>query len=220
MTMTESEVEPKTMIDDYTHVQRSWWKLVLTGCLAIALGIGLIVLPARIMFGRILDIIFGVAKPLSGGLTAIAALLSLLALVALDGLVHLFGAGVRDNRVTRLRGVLGVAVAVAALLWPGMTAYAAVQLIGLWAVLVGLLELYFVRHTGKDGRDRTPLIIAGIASIVLGVGVMMNAFAGAVLVSTIVGIAAAARGILLIISGFIERSRQFDAREAVRRDAA
>jgi uncharacterized membrane protein HdeD (DUF308 family) len=101
-----------------------------------------------------------------------------------------------------------------------MTAYVAVQLIGLWAILVGLLELYFVRHTDKDSRDRTPLIIAGIASIVLGVGVMMNAFAGAVLVSTIVGIAAAARGILLIVSGFIERSRQFDAREAIRRDAA
>lgn len=52
-----------------------------------------------------------------------------------------------DKRATRLRGVLGVAVAVAALFWPGRTAYAAVELIGLWPVLVGVLELYFVRFS-------------------------------------------------------------------------
>jgi hypothetical protein len=54
------------MFDHSIHGHRSWWRLVLTGCLAPALGIGLIVLPTRIMFGRILDVIFGLAKPLPG----------------------------------------------------------------------------------------------------------------------------------------------------------
>jgi hypothetical protein len=85
--------------------QRSWWKLVLTGFLAIAFGIGAVVLPAGIMFGRILDVIFGVAKPLSASMTAVAAVLALVALVAVDSLVNLFGTGVMDKRASRIRGV-------------------------------------------------------------------------------------------------------------------
>jgi len=210
------------MSDHYSGEQRSWWKLALTGVLAIAFGIGAIALPGRIMFGRILDVIFGQAKPLSGGMTVVAALLALVALVAIDGLVNLFGTGVMDKRVSRIRGIVGVAVAIAAIFWPGRTAFAAVELIGLWAILIGVLELVFARYSDADPRDRTRLIIAAIASIVIGVGMMKWAFAGAVVVSAVVGIAAAARGVSLIMAGISERSRQFDERgkRAIRRDAA
>ena len=200
------------MLDHYSGEQRSWWKFVLTGILAIAFGIGAVALPAHIMFGRILDVIFGQAKPLSGGMTAVAALLALVALVAIDGLVHMFGTGVMDKRASRIRGIVGVAVAIAAVFWPGRTAFAAVELIGLWAVLIGVLELVFARYSGEDPKDRTLLIIAAIASIVIGVGMMKWAFAGAVVVSAVVGIAAAARGVSLIMTGISERARQFDER--------
>ena len=117
------------MSDQSRHL--SWWKLILTGLLAIAFGIAAMMLPAGIMFGRILDIIFGEAKPPSGGMTAVAALLALVALVAIDGLVHLFGTGVVGKPGAWIRGVIGVATAIAAIFWPGATAYVAVQLIGL-----------------------------------------------------------------------------------------
>jgi uncharacterized membrane protein HdeD (DUF308 family) len=198
-------------MSDYS-TQRSWWKLVLIGFLAIAFGVAAIVLPGRIMFGRILDVIFGEAKPLSGSMTAVAALLALVALVAVDGLVNLFGTGVMDKRATRLRGVIGVATAIAAVLWPGKTAYGAVELIGLWAIAIGLLELFFARYSDEGAKDRALPIIAAIASIVIGACVMKRAFAGAVVVSAVVGIAAAARGISLIMSGISERSHQFDGK--------
>ena len=132
--------------------QRSWWKLVLTGFLAIAFGIGAVVLPAGIMFGRILDVIFGVAKPLSASMTAVAAVLALVALVAVDSLVNLFGTGVMDKRASRIRGVVGVATLIAAVFWPGRTVYIAVELIGLWAIVVGVLELIFARTSGEMRR--------------------------------------------------------------------
>jgi uncharacterized membrane protein HdeD (DUF308 family) len=199
----------------------SWWKLILTGVLAIAFGIAAVVLPAGIMFGRILDIIFGAAKPLSGGMTAVAALLAFVALVAADGLVNLFGTGVMDKRATRLRGVVGVAVALAAVFWPGRTVYVAVELIGLWAVLIGVLELAFARYSGEDAKDRALLIIAAIAAVVIGVGMMRFAFAGAVVVGAVVGIAAAARGVSLIMSGVSERMHQDAKGEAgMGRDAS
>ncbi|HYL11630.1 MAG TPA: hypothetical protein VEV41_01250 [Terriglobales bacterium] len=50
------------------------------------------------------------------------------------------------------------------------------------------------------------LIIAGIAAIAIGVGMMRWVFGGAVLVSAVVGIAAAARGVSLILSGIHERT--------------
>jgi len=210
------------MLDHYSGEQRSWWKFVLTGILAIAFGIGAVALPAHIMFGRILDVIFGQAKPLSGGMTAVAALLALVAVVAVDGLVNLFGAGVMAKRASRIRGVVGVAVAIAAVFWPGKTAFVAVELIGLWAILIGVLELILARYSGEDARDRTPLIIAAIASIVIGVGMMKWAFAGAVVISAVVGIAAAARGVSLIMRGISERSHQFVGKEkqAIRRNTA
>jgi uncharacterized membrane protein HdeD (DUF308 family) len=196
------------MSNPHSEAPRSWWKLVLTGFLAFALGIAAVLLPAKIMFSRILDVIFGEAKPLSGSMTATAALLGLVALVAVDGLVHLFGTGVTEKRVTRLRGVIGVAVAIAAVFWPGMTVYVAVELIGLWAVLVGVLELFFARGSGTDAKDRVRLIIAAMAAIVVGVGIMTWVFAGAVVISAVVGIAAAARGVSLILSGIRQRKNQ------------
>lgn len=189
--------------------QHSWWKLVLTGFLAIAFGIGAVVLPVDIMSARILDVIFGVAKPLSASMTAVAALLALVALVAVDGLANLFGTGVMEKRISRIRGILGVAALIAAVFWPGRTVYVAVELIGLWAILIGVLELIFASDAG-EAKDRALLVIAAIASIVIGVGVMKWAFAGALLISAAVGIAAVARGISLIVSGMRERTNQFD----------
>ena len=75
-----------------------------------------------------------------------------MALVAIDGLLNLFGTGVIGKRVTRLRGVVGVGVAIVAVFRPGITIFVAVELIGLWAVLIGVLELVFARVPAKMQR--------------------------------------------------------------------
>ena len=201
------------MLNNGRDEQRSWLKRVLTGILAIVFGLCAIAFPAGIMFGRIVDVIFGQAKRYSGSMTAVAALLALVAWVAIDGLVHLFGAGAKDKRTTRLRGVAGVAVAIAAIIWPGRTAYMSVELIGLWAILVGVLELYVARYSRENGKDRALLVLAAIASILVGVGMMVWAFIGAVLISATVGVAAVARGVSLMMSGFSERN-QLDKEQA------
>jgi uncharacterized membrane protein HdeD (DUF308 family) len=197
------QVGAMTVPNQSSAAPRSGWKLVLSGLLAFAFGIAAVYFPANIMFGRIIDVIFGEAKPLSGGMTAVAALLALVALVAVDGLINLFGEGLIDKNVARIRGTAGIAVAIAAVFWPGITAFVAVELIGLWAVLVGILELAFVRDSAKD---RALQIIAAVALILIGIGMMRWVFAGAVVVSAVVGVAAAARGVSLILSGIHERT--------------
>lgn len=194
---------PKAMTNQNPAILRSWWKLILSGLFAFVFGIAVVYFPAQIMFGRIVDVIFGDAEPLSGGMTAVAALLALVALVAADGLINLFGTGVMNKSAARIRGIAGVAVAVAALFWPGITAFVAVEIIGLWAVLLGVLELAFARDAAK-GQALT--VIAAIALIAIGVGMMRWVFGGAVVVSTVVGVAAAARGVSLILSGIYQRT--------------
>jgi len=206
------------MLDQSTN--RSWWKQVLIGVVAIAFGICAIAFPAGIIFSRLLDVIFGVAKPLSGRMTAVAAMLALVALVAVDGLTNLFGTGVMDKRGARIRGTIGVATGIAAIFWPGRTAYIAVELIGLWAIAIGVLELFFARYSREDGKNRALLIVAAIASMAVGVGLMWWAFAGAVVISAMVGIAAMARGVSLIMSGISLRLHQDDGQSALRRKAA
>jgi len=188
--------------------ERSWWELVLAGILAIAFGIAAVVLPAGILSARILDTIFGVAKPFSGSLTAVAALLALVALVAADGLLNLFGKGVTRKHASLIRGLIGVAVAMVAIFWPGQTVFIAVELIGVWAILVGVIEALLARYSSEDKKDRALLIIAGIFSIAIGVGLMRWVFVGAVVVSALVGIAAAARGVSLIMIGVSRRLRE------------
>lgn len=186
--------------------QRIWWKRVLIGILAIAFGLCALAFPAGILAGRILDSIFGVAKPFSASMSAVAVLLALVAWVAIDGLAHLFGSGAKDKRATKLRGVAGVAVAIAAIFWPGQTAYIAVELIGLWAIFVGVLEFLAARFHRESAKDRTLFIVAAIASVLVGLGLMIWALFGAVVISAAVGVAAIARGVSLIISGFFERN--------------
>jgi len=107
-----------------------------------------------------------------------------------------------------IRGVIGVVIATSAILWPDWTVFAAVELIGAWAIMIGVLELVFVRHSGENARQHAPLIIAGVASIAIGIGVMKKVFLGAALVGVLVGIAAAARGISLIVLGVSRRRHQ------------
>lgn len=61
------------MSSQHSEAQRNWWKLVLTGLLAIAFGVAAIVLPAGVMVGRLFHVILGIARPLSGSMTAVAA---------------------------------------------------------------------------------------------------------------------------------------------------
>ena len=112
-----------------------------------------------------------------------------------------------------LRGIAGVAIATAAIIWPGRTAYISVELIGLWAILIGVLELFAARFLRESAKNRTLLVLAALASVLIGVGVMIWAFIGAVVISAMVGVAAVARGLSLMMSGFSERN-QLDKEQA------
>src|SRR5208283_5172394 len=66
-----------------------------------------------------------------------------------------------------LEGLVNIAVAAVAVLWPGITVVAFVFLVAFWAILTGILELMAAfRLDFIDGRGW--LIFGGIVSILYG----------------------------------------------------
>src|ERR1051326_3451706 len=91
-----------------------------------------------------------------------ATLRAFAVIVALDwiigGAAEAIGAITRggEGRVARIIvGVLNVAFGIVLLIWPKPTVTVLVWLIGLWLVLLGLIELYLAYRAGKEAKALT-----------------------------------------------------------------
>lgn len=104
---------------------KHWWSFFIRGIVATLFGAVAIVLP-----GMTLEIL--------------AMLLAVFLVV--DGLLSFIAS--RQGRRTKsswglllLEGVVGITLGLFAFIWPGVTVLAIVLIIGVWAVLTGILEI-------------------------------------------------------------------------------
>ena len=153
------------MLDVLTQ---KWWAVALRGILAIVFGIVALVLPGATLVS--LAVVFGAYAFVSGVFAIVAA----------------FGSRGRDAVWYVLDGILGIAVGLATLFFPGIAAQALVLLIGLWAILTGIFEVIagFELPIKRDWL----LVIAGIASIVFGVLVFVYPATGALAITWLIGL--------------------------------
>src|SRR5687767_2432429 len=103
---------------------QTWWGLALRGLLSILFGIALFVWP---------------------GISLLALITLFAAFAFVDGVLALVSAFRVRAGHTRwwallLEGIVGIAVGVLALIWPGLTATALVYVIAAWAVVTGIFE--------------------------------------------------------------------------------
>jgi len=89
----------------------------------------------------------------------------------IDGVLALAAAFTsRSDTVPRwwleLTGILGIAVGLFALLWPGITALALITFIGAWATVRGVLEIAAAVQLRKriEGKRRGSMAAVGIVS--------------------------------------------------------
>jgi len=161
-----------------------WWMVSLRGLLAV---------------------IFGVLA-LSWPQQAAAAVAMLVALfILLDGVFSLvtaararepsWGFGVFE-------GLLGVVIGVLALVMPQATAMVLVVLVGIWAIVTGILELVIATRIRSETRSEWLLGAAGVLSILFGLAVFITPRGGVVALAVIVGIYATLFGVSLIVYGF------------------
>jgi uncharacterized membrane protein HdeD (DUF308 family) len=163
--------------------------------------------------------ILAVAWP---GLT-IAVLVSVFGLYAiLDGITNLVLGLTRTHGQLRswahaFQGVVGILAGGLTFLWPGVTTLALVLFIGAWAIVTGTLEIIAAIRLRRFIKGEWLLALSGAMSLLFGVLVFAFPGVGAVSIAWLLGIYAAAAGLVLITLGLRLRSAMVHAGTAFQR---
>jgi uncharacterized membrane protein HdeD (DUF308 family) len=159
----------------------------------------------------IVGVVIGILAVAWPGIT-IAVLVAIFAAYAiLDGLSNLMLGLSRASAHGRswaqsLQGLVGIAAGVLTFIWPGVTALALVLFIGAWAILTGVFEVVAAIRLRQYIRGEWLLALSGTMSVLFGMLVVAFPGAGAFGIAWILGIYAAATGIVLIALGVRLRS--------------
>jgi uncharacterized membrane protein HdeD (DUF308 family) len=149
---------------------RNWWLLMLRGIASVVFGVLAFVWPGITLFALVL--LYG-AYALVDGVLAIAAAIK--------------GRGRAPTGWLVLVGVLGIAAGIVTFLWPAITAFALLVLIGVWSILHGILEVVGAIRLRHEIRGEALLILGGILSIAFGVIVLLQPGAGALALVWLIG---------------------------------
>ena len=176
----------------------SWWMVGLRGILGIIFGLICLLTP---------DI-------------AVGALVLLFAFYMLvDGLFAI-AAGIRNARngerwgLLLLEGLVDIAAAAVAFLWPGLTLVVLIWIIAIWAVISGGLMLASAFALKKD-HGRWWLALGGICSLIFGALLIVAPLVGAFVLIWWLGAYALVFGVVLLVLAFQLHSK-YEARPAPR----
>jgi len=165
---------------------RWWWTFIVRGALAILFGVIAFFAPQ-----------YGIA--ILVGLFAAWAII--------DGAGNLV-AGIRTRGQDRswwlevLEGLVSVVAGVLAILLPAFAAQVLVIMIAAWAVLTGIIEIVLAVRLRRVIDGEVWMALAGAASILFGVILVLFPAAGALSLVWLIGSFAIAFGVFLIILGW------------------
>ncbi|MFI7697843.1 HdeD family acid-resistance protein [Nonomuraea sp. NPDC049480] len=166
------------MIDDYLG---HWWVLTLRGALALIFGVMAVAWPGITLLA--LAVVFGAYAIVDGALAAVAATRA--------------AKGRRAPLI--LLAVAGLLFGIMCLVWPGLTVLVVTLLIGIWAIVTGVMEVMAAIRMRREIRGEWLHIMAGALSVLFGVLVLAWPATGALTIALIIGIYAILAGITLII---------------------
>ena len=173
-------------VSETAALARWWWTFIVRGLLAIAFGALAFVAPAW-------------------GLAILVALFGAWALV--DGVLSVW-TGIRSRRVDRnwwleiVEGVASIVAGLIALLLPGFAAEILLVLIAAWAIVTGVFQIWSAIRLRAEISGEFWLGLAGVASILFGVILLVFPAAGALGLVWLIGSAAIAIGVFLIVLGW------------------
>jgi uncharacterized membrane protein HdeD (DUF308 family) len=158
--------------------------LVVRGILAAAIGIMALAWPGVTVLALV--ILFAVYAFMAAGLEAVRGFGSAKAGPVLG---HL------------LLGLVDIAAGVTALVWPGPTALVLAVIVGVWAVVAGLVEFAAAFGSGERAGTRALYILGGLASVAFGVVVCARPGIGAVTLALLFGLFNLIYGTWMLVQG-------------------
>jgi uncharacterized membrane protein HdeD (DUF308 family) len=174
--------------------------LIWRGILALAVGITALAWPGVTVLALV--ILFAVYAFIAAGLQAIRAFSSRSAGPVFG---HL------------LLGLADVAAGVVALAWPGPTALVLVLIVGSWAVVAGLLQIFAAFRAGEPAGTRAMLILGGLVTTAFGVVLLAHPGIGALTLAVLFGLFNLIYGGWALVQG-IEMRRTGKSLHSVARD--
>jgi uncharacterized membrane protein HdeD (DUF308 family) len=169
----------------YRPVSWAWGsvssRLALRGMLAILWGVIAILWPTVTVF--VLGVLFGVYV-LIDSVTRVAA-----AVRNWEQPGHWAGL---------LRGVLGVTAGAFALIWPDITIVALAVLVGVWAIVAGVVDFAAALRLPRHTPGRVVSMVVAVVTVVAGTLIWLHPVAGAFGLAIVIGVYAIFFGVLLL----------------------
>jgi uncharacterized membrane protein HdeD (DUF308 family) len=169
---------------------RNWWFMSLNGLISILFGLLLLLfqketLQLVVMYFGILIFIIGLG----------------LLVVAIRNLKQ-------DRSVLMIffESVLSLTVGFILIIFPKSSIYILTTLIGIWAIIVGIIHLYMILKLNTLLSKKILPVINGLLSIGFGTVMLFNPIEWARLLVSLLGILSVAIGLLMIWFSFILRS--------------
>lgn len=162
--------------------------LIVRGVLAVIIGLIALVWPGVTVFALVL--LFAVFAFLDAGLQAVRAFSGLRTAAVIGRL---------------LLAVVDVAAGVVAIVYPGITALALVWIVGIWAIVFGVLELFAAFGAGETAGTRAWYVFGGLVSVVFGILLVAQPGLGAVTLAIVLGVYALVFGISQVVLGVQSR---------------
>jgi uncharacterized membrane protein HdeD (DUF308 family) len=158
-----------------------WWLTLLRGICAIVFGVLAFVWPGLTLFTLV--ILYG-AFALADGVLAIAA--------------AIMGGAPAPRWWLAIVGLAGIGAGVLTFAWPGVTALVLLVFIAVWAIAIGVMQIYGAIRLRREIDNEWLLIAGGILSVLFGVVMLGWPGAGALALIFVIGAYAIAEGILLV----------------------
>lgn len=169
---------------------RAWTLVLVRGLTAIAFGVLALASP-----GPTLVVLLGIY-----GIYAV-----------IDGLLALFaalrGGGVVPRWWLALAGAAGFAAGAIALLAPGVTTVVLAVIVGIAAIVRGVLEIIGAIQMRERLHNDWVLILSGATSLVFGAAIVFAPGASALILIGVIGVWAIALGALLVVLALRLRKR-------------
>jgi uncharacterized membrane protein HdeD (DUF308 family) len=158
--------------------------LIWRGVLAIAIGVTALAWPGVTVLALV--IMFAIYAFIAAGMEAVRA----------------FSSDKGGSVVGHLLlGLADVAAGVIALAWPGPTALVLVLLVGAWAMVAGLVEIYAGFEVGETAGTRALFFVSGLISIAFGIVLFARPGVGAVTLALLFGLFNLVYGFWALIEG-------------------
>jgi uncharacterized membrane protein HdeD (DUF308 family) len=174
---------------------RMWWTYILRGLLAIIFGIVAFLAPGIAL--RTLVILFAVWMLIDGA-------------GALVNTMQARGKG--SWWLGLLEGIAGIVAGVVALFWPDITALVLLLLIGSWAIVTGVLEVWAAIRLRAIIQGELFLALSGILSVLFGLYVIVFPGLGVYSVLWLIGFFGILYGLTLISLGWRLRRIYLEAK--------